>query len=95
MSAKIPQPGAIVPVMRNPQLVVAVPIGKKLATGAGLTTHPPGVKVDMYMLRPLVKSSKNAWGTPWLSTTMLENCSFDNEPLTICGVEKANPAPGE
>src|SRR3979411_3289224 len=87
----------MVPFILKPQFVVAVPMGTKVATGVGFATQVPPVSVDMYilMLEPLEKSSKKACGTPSLSKTMSENCSCENEPLTICGAEKGNPAPGE
>src|SRR6266851_6455109 len=83
--------------IRKNQFIVAVPLGIKVATGVGFTTHLPAVSVDIYILMALLeeKSSKKACGTPWLSTTMSENCSCENDPLTICGAEKRRPAPGE
>src|SRR5215469_7822870 len=93
----MPHPGAIVPLIRKPQFVVAVPKGMKVAIGVGCTTHPLAVRVDMYILTlvPVEKSSKKACGTPWLSTTTSEHCSADSVPLTICGAENGSPAPGE
>src|ERR1035437_2941493 len=96
VSPLMPHPGAIVPLIRNTQFRLATPIGTKVTIGFGFTTHELPLKVDMYMLMftPVLKSSKNACATPWLSMTISENCSWVKCPLTRLGAPKGSPAPG-
>jgi hypothetical protein len=49
----------------------------------------------MFTSGKLVKSSKKMCGTPWLSTTALENWAFENEPLTNAGEVNGSPTPAE
>ena len=72
----------------------------KVTTGVGFTAQVPPLSVDSYMAivwgnAVLEKSSKKMCGTPWLSTTKSENCSWVKAPLTRAGCEKGRPAPGE
>src|ERR1700687_2635124 len=83
--------------MRNPQLMLDSAKKLKVATGAWWTIQVPPVSVDSYIFTNTgsVKSSKNMWGVPWLSTTRSENCVFKSFPLASAGGPKGSPAPGE
>src|SRR6202022_2779250 len=93
----IPHPGATAPKSRKPHWMLFSPLYTKVATGFLPTTHLPPFSVDSHIVlkKGLEKSSKKMCGVPWLSMTMLENCSCVSEPLTNAGDEKRNPAPGE
>src|SRR6267378_3700714 len=82
---------------RKPHWMLFSPLYTKVVTGSLPTTHLPPFSVDSHILikGKLEKSSKKMCGVPWLSMTMLENCSCVSEPLTSLGSEKGNPAPGE